>query len=721
MEDRYEIRGQIGQGGLGSVYRAFDKKMNREVALKRITPNDDAQQLSSATEQLSKEAGALASLQHPHIVTIYDVGSDDEGPYVVMELISGKTLDELVEIAPLTWPDFRELAMQTQEALIAAQELDLVHRDIKPGNLMLKWLPSGKFQVKIVDFGLAQLMPEPTLQDVDENDAVLGSIFFMAPEQFERGFIDGRTDLYAMGSVYYYALTGLHPFDGQTGQEVMAAHLNHSVTPLQQLRPDLPNWVCDWVMWLLNRKPDDRPATARDSLKLFLMNDAQQGPPTSSLRPPSDRTDPASGKTVPSPQPLLPPEGSQPSVHTTPVTLSASDLPTQRMTPGPTTRLAPTPVRRPPSRPLPPRPKPGMSNVQKTVIGVLALVVICVAVLFISKANTRHQQAEILDQLLEKGSEPGTRELPVTESEIGILLRATLETSDNTRLQKIYRDLLIATPKNAADLDKRIAIFAGEPDLPDKVRETLIGEILRQRGKPSAVQPLLDYVSKTNDGAFANMALETARALATQRQWEDFLQLLLYTTSDEIRETSEAAITELILAAPLRDTFGEKLVAAYQGAVDANVRLALIRLMGHAGGSQPGHKIREILKSGTDPEKAAAAISVGVWPDDSMFLPLVDTLKSTTNTGLRTSLFDSAFRLLLDPTHSRKPEQDEQFWKLLAANAETSLEQDQLVRSITTNRNEAWVADVLKTIISNGKSEAVITRAQKALDAMSGN
>ena len=201
MEDRYEIRGKIGQGGIGSVYRAFDTKMNREVALKRMAVNDDPKLQEQATQQLSKEAGALASLQHPHIVTVYDVGSDDEGPYVVMELISGKTLDELVEIAPLTWPDFRELAMQSQEALIAAQELDLVHRDIKPGNLMLKWLPSGKFQIKIVDFGLAQLMPEPTLQDVDENDAVLGSIFFMAPEQFERGFIDARTDLYAMGCV----------------------------------------------------------------------------------------------------------------------------------------------------------------------------------------------------------------------------------------------------------------------------------------------------------------------------------------------------------------------------------------------------------------------------------------------------------------------------------------------------------------------------------------
>ncbi|RYD18951.1 MAG: serine/threonine protein kinase, partial [Verrucomicrobiaceae bacterium] len=124
MEERYEIRGKIGQGGLGAVYRGFDTRMNREIAIKRISVNEEDPALKEeSTKQLMQEAGALASLQHPHIVTVYDVGSDEDGPYVVMELINGKTLDELIENAPLTWNDFRELALQTEEALIAAQEL----------------------------------------------------------------------------------------------------------------------------------------------------------------------------------------------------------------------------------------------------------------------------------------------------------------------------------------------------------------------------------------------------------------------------------------------------------------------------------------------------------------------------------------------------------------------------------------------------------------------
>ena len=110
MDDRYEIKGKIGQGGIGAVYRAFDQRMNREVAIKRIVQDKpkNAGEEDDAARQMTKEAGALAALQHPHIVTVYDVGIDEDGPYVVMELLTGKTLDEVVSHAPMTWSDFRE-------------------------------------------------------------------------------------------------------------------------------------------------------------------------------------------------------------------------------------------------------------------------------------------------------------------------------------------------------------------------------------------------------------------------------------------------------------------------------------------------------------------------------------------------------------------------------------------------------------------------------------
>lgn len=343
MEERYEIKGKVGQGGLGAVYRAYDIRMSREVAIKRIAtdPSDDTVS-DEATRQLIKEAGSLASLQHPNIVTIYDVGSDDDGPFVVMELLTGDTLEKLISDGSFTWVDFRELAMQTMEALIAAQELNLVHRDLKPGNIMVNWLPSGKFQVKIVDFGLAKLTAKPSLQTIDQSDGVFGSIYFMAPEQFERVPLDHKVDLYAIGCVFYYALTGTYPFDGEHAAEVMAAHLQHHVDPLQEVREGIPVWVCDWIMWHINRQPSDRPESARQSLQVFVENDTAQQNPPMSAGPPSEPSESETQKrpklhipgSIPTPEvvkeptptqrmktaslpkALEPPKGSKPSIHT---------------------------------------------------------------------------------------------------------------------------------------------------------------------------------------------------------------------------------------------------------------------------------------------------------------------------------------------------------------------------------------------------------------------
>ena len=278
-EDRYEIKGKIGQGGVGAVYKAYDTQLRREVAIKRVLADEADADNENATTNLLKEATALSSVQHPHICTVYDAGIDSDGPYVVMELINGKTLDKMVERGTLTYEDFREVAIQSQEAMIAAQELNLVHRDLKPSNVMVSWLPSGRFQVKLVDFGLAKFSAKPSLQTIDHGDAVFGSIFFMAPEQFERTPLDQRTDMYSLGALFYYSLTGSYPFDGDTAPQVMASHLQHTVRPLQEVRPDLPVWLSEWVMWHISRDMDHRPNSAKIALEKFLADEtnAMQG------------------------------------------------------------------------------------------------------------------------------------------------------------------------------------------------------------------------------------------------------------------------------------------------------------------------------------------------------------------------------------------------------------------------------------------------------------
>ncbi|MCP5536041.1 MAG: protein kinase [Akkermansiaceae bacterium] len=352
-EERYEIRGKIGQGGVGAVYQAFDTQLNREVAIKRVLAEGGYEDQGEATKHLLKEATALSSVQHPHIVTVYDAGIDADGPYVVMELIHGRTLDEMVERGTLTWNDLREVALQTQEALIAAQDLNLVHRDLKPSNVMVCWLPSGKFQVKIVDFGLAKFSATPSLQTIDHGDAVFGSIFFMAPEQFERTPLDKRTDMYAMGCLYYYALTGEYPFTGDTAAEVMASHLQHHVKPIGELRPDVPQWGCDWIMWHIERRMDDRPKDARESLERFLILDKQSTQPITMTAPDPKTPDPtpakpkfifpgADGSTGDAQPPVTPATPATPAPPVTPVAQPAPPVQPAQPVVAPVQPTAPT-------------------------------------------------------------------------------------------------------------------------------------------------------------------------------------------------------------------------------------------------------------------------------------------------------------------------------------------------------------------------------------------
>lgn len=279
MSNRYEIRDQIGKGGLGAVYKALDTQLQREVAIKRVLSTNKAtdEEVQDAAKKLISEAQTLSSLNHPNIVTVFDVGQDESGGFVVMELLKGETLDETVERGVLTQEDFTEVVYQTMEALIAAQANNVIHRDIKPTNIMVIWQASGKFQLKILDFGLAKFSRSPSVQTMDQEESVMGSIFFMAPEQFERGELDARTDLYQMGCVYYNALTGQYPFNGETAPQVMNAHLQHKVIPLEQVRPDLSPSICQWVMWMINRDIAHRPADARDALKRWPRNPEPPG------------------------------------------------------------------------------------------------------------------------------------------------------------------------------------------------------------------------------------------------------------------------------------------------------------------------------------------------------------------------------------------------------------------------------------------------------------
>jgi serine/threonine protein kinase len=267
LGERYLLQAHIGSGGLGDVYRAWDEPLGRPVALKRVRLQG-AQNERALLEQTWREAMTTATLQHPNIVTILDYGLDAEGAFVVMELVEGETLEEVLARGPLQFVDFHRFAHQTLEAVVAAHAVGLIHRDLKPGNFMIsRAANAGLFSVKILDFGLAKYLDAPKPQSMDHLNSLMGSVHYMAPEQFQRLPLDHRTDLYSLGCIFYEAVTGHATFDGGNVSELIDAHLKNEPFSMKYLRQDLSPGLERWVHRLLEKDPANRTSSAAEALR----------------------------------------------------------------------------------------------------------------------------------------------------------------------------------------------------------------------------------------------------------------------------------------------------------------------------------------------------------------------------------------------------------------------------------------------------------------------
>jgi len=267
MLSHYRIVEQLGAGGMGVVFRASDERLKRDVAIKVLPAG--ALESEAARERFRREALALSRLSHPHISTIHEFDSVAGRDFLVMEFVRGVTLADRLREGPLPVSEAVRVARQVTEALEEAHEHGVVHRDLKPGNVMI----ADKGWIKVLDFGLAKLAaiegdPSTTAPaSLTESQAVVGTLLYMAPEQLLGGRIDARTDLHALGAVLYEMTTGARPFLAETTAGVIDAILNRRVTPPRQLRPEIPERLEAVILRSLEKDPALRYQTAAEMRK----------------------------------------------------------------------------------------------------------------------------------------------------------------------------------------------------------------------------------------------------------------------------------------------------------------------------------------------------------------------------------------------------------------------------------------------------------------------
>ncbi len=267
IKERYEITQLLGEGGMSYVYKAIDKQLQRTVAIKTLKPNYVEQE--KFVERFKREAQTAANLNHPNIVQIFDWGIGDE-PFFVMEYIEGNTLTAIIaKRRTISMNDILFIGAQVSSGLQAAHSKGLVHRDIKPGNIMIT--PEGK--VKVTDFGIVSLQNEES--DITKTGSILGTASYISPEQAQGKPVSKESDLYSLGTVLYELITGRPPFEGDTPIATATKHITDKPERLSTYRADIPKGIENAVLKLLHKYPKDRFKNAEDLRAVLLQQKTQ--------------------------------------------------------------------------------------------------------------------------------------------------------------------------------------------------------------------------------------------------------------------------------------------------------------------------------------------------------------------------------------------------------------------------------------------------------------
>src|SRR5215475_5564678 len=262
VDGRYRVRALIARGGMATVYAAVDERLERTVALKVIHPGQAGD--PRFVDRFTREAKTIARLTHPNVVAVYDQGTHEGLPYLVMEYVRGRTLrDMLTDVRRLEPVEALAVLEQMLAAIAAAHRAGLVHRDVKPENVLIAEAPGTTnlvdAVVKVADFGLARAV-EASADDGDGQ--LLATVAYVAPELVTDAYADPRSDVYSTGIVLFEMLTGRVPYDGGKAVDIAWRHVDEDVPRPSKYVPDLPNAVDDLVVRATRRTPDDRPSDA---------------------------------------------------------------------------------------------------------------------------------------------------------------------------------------------------------------------------------------------------------------------------------------------------------------------------------------------------------------------------------------------------------------------------------------------------------------------------
>jgi serine/threonine-protein kinase len=263
----YEILGKLGGGGMGLVYRAWDERLHREVAVKLLY---DDYKMPQMRERFLQEARAASRLNHPNICTVFDIGEQDGNPYLVMELLEGETLKDRIARGALPVEEIVRYSQEIATALAVAHAKGIVHRDVKPANIFLVKMPNGRSQAKVLDFGLAKLGLEvrggwqSRMLDLTLEGATVGTLAYMSPEQARGDSLDARSDLFSLGIVMYEMATGQVPFKGTTSSLVFVELFHHIPESVRSWNESVPRELERVILKLLSKDREGRFQTAKE-------------------------------------------------------------------------------------------------------------------------------------------------------------------------------------------------------------------------------------------------------------------------------------------------------------------------------------------------------------------------------------------------------------------------------------------------------------------------